>query len=353
MSVASPLEQAMLKLINAERLAVGVAALQFDETLNDAAEDHSSDMLVNNIFSHTGVDGSTARERMIEAGYVFEGTNASGENIAFQSERGDAGLLDDVQDIHDDLMDSPGHRANILSPNFDEIGIGIVEGSFATETGIFNAVMVTQNFAKTDAVDTPVVVTPDQPSDVDPTIVDPTAVDLTDIDLTGDVTSEEPLVTVGDDDDTEDFDQDDTTQDDTGQDDLALDLDQDEDLDEDLDTPIRPPQGDTEEDEQIEDPILPVLDGDPADDLDGDLSEPEDDDDTEFVFEGDGSDEDGTTDDGDDGAGYVWTKTHSDATYATIIEDFTVSCTAEAFAVLDQELQAFVLREFDCDFEIA
>lgn len=169
MSVASPIEQAMLVLINQERIAAGVAPLQFNTTLNAAAEDHSENMLINNIFSHTGFDGSTARERMTDAGYVFSGTNASGENIAYQSERGLLGIDDDVRDLHDGLMNSPGHRANILNPNFEEIGIGIEEGLFTDGGATFSAVMVTQNFALTQATGNPVISTPVTPAmPVDP-----------------------------------------------------------------------------------------------------------------------------------------------------------------------------------------
>ena len=53
-----------------------------------------------------------------------------------------------MDDVHESLMNSPGHRANILNPAFDEIGIGIENGDFEG----FDSVMVTQNFGATDAV---------------------------------------------------------------------------------------------------------------------------------------------------------------------------------------------------------
>lgn len=148
MSAPNSAETQLLDLINQDRLSAGLAALTFSDTLNDAAEDHSAWMLAANTFSHAGVSGSTAHDRMISAGYAFQGNWASGENIAYQSERGAPGIADDVVDLHASLMNSPGHRANILDPSFTQIGIGIETGAFTTQTGAtFDAVMVTQNFA--------------------------------------------------------------------------------------------------------------------------------------------------------------------------------------------------------------
>lgn len=151
MSVANQYEMQMLDLINAERAAVGLNKLKFNGLLNDASEDHSEWMLDEDRFSHTGENGSSPHERMEKAKYPFEGNYSSGENIAWQSERGDAGIADDVKQLHEGLMQSPGHRANILNPDFTEIGIGIEEGDFTANGGTFDGVMVTQNFASTDA----------------------------------------------------------------------------------------------------------------------------------------------------------------------------------------------------------
>jgi serralysin len=147
MSQASSLERQMLELINQERATVGVAPLQLEIRLNASSEDYSKLMLQQNFFSHTGPDNSSARGRMEDAGFVFSGNWASGENIAWQSERGAAGLADDVVNLHNSLMNSSGHRANILNPNFEVIGIGIESGDYKG----WDAVMVTQNFAKTGA----------------------------------------------------------------------------------------------------------------------------------------------------------------------------------------------------------
>jgi len=146
MSLASAAERQMLELINQERADAGLNPLRLNTLLNEASEDHSAWMVDTDTFSHTGQGGSSATERMQAADYPFEGSWASGENIAWQSERGADGIADDVIDLHQGLMESPGHRANILNPDFTEIGIGIEQGDMDG----FDGVVVTQNFARTD-----------------------------------------------------------------------------------------------------------------------------------------------------------------------------------------------------------
>ena len=151
MSNANALELGMLDLINGERAAAGLAPLRLITLLNDAAETHSQWMLNSNQFSHSGAGGSSPSERMDDAGYSLEGNYMALENIGWQSARGDAGYDDDVAQIHAGLMQSPGHRANILNPDAEDIGIGIEIGDFTSGNGDFEAVMVTQVFGSTDA----------------------------------------------------------------------------------------------------------------------------------------------------------------------------------------------------------
>lgn len=146
MSIASDLERELLELVNEERRAEGLSNLVLEQRLNDSADDHSSWMLQQDVFSHTGVGGSSSNDRMVAANFDFSGSWSSAENIAFQSERGDEGYSDDVGDLHEALMNSPGHRANILNANYDYVGIGIQAGVF---DGLFG-IMITQNFASTE-----------------------------------------------------------------------------------------------------------------------------------------------------------------------------------------------------------
>ena len=147
MSQASELERQMLDLINAERSAYGLNPVQLELRLNASAEDHSEWMLAQNVFSHTGVDGTNAGERMSDASFQFSGSWSWAENIAWQTARGAPGLADDVVNLHGSLMNSSGHRANILNASVEVIGIGIEQGNFNG----WDAVMVTQNFARTGA----------------------------------------------------------------------------------------------------------------------------------------------------------------------------------------------------------
>ncbi|MGB7241029.1 MAG: CAP domain-containing protein [Sulfitobacter sp.] len=191
MSIANALEQQMLELINQERTNAGLSALVFSDNLNDSSEDHSLWMLDRNVFSHTGINGTSSHDRMIAASFPFEGNYSSGENIAWQSERGAPGLEDDVVDLHNSLMQSPGHRANILNPNFETIGIGIEGGDFSTGSNTYDSVMVTQNFASTDAdfnVGTPDPVVPAPTPDPVPDPVDT-------VDLEPEVDPVDPVVT--------------------------------------------------------------------------------------------------------------------------------------------------------------
>ena len=147
MSKATPLERLMLGLINEERVKAGLDPLRLERRLNDASEDHSAWMIDQDLFSHDGAGDSDAGERMRDAGFPFEGNWAWGENIALQSERGATGLSDDVADLHRGLMDSPGHRANILDARFEVVGIGIERGEYKG----FDALVATQNFAVSSA----------------------------------------------------------------------------------------------------------------------------------------------------------------------------------------------------------
>lgn len=151
MSLANELEMQMLALVNAERTSRGLSPLRINGLLNDSAEQHSKWQLGVDIMSHTGANGSKPGDRMRAAGYVFEGTWSNGENIAWRSQGGSAGLADDVIALHTALMNSPSHRANLLNPNFKEIGIGIEIGFFTSGGKVYPSIIATQNFATSAA----------------------------------------------------------------------------------------------------------------------------------------------------------------------------------------------------------
>jgi Ca2+-binding RTX toxin-like protein len=135
----------MLELVNAERRKAGAQPLAFDGDLNQAADAHSAWMIGADTFSHTGSGGSTPTQRMTAAGFDFAGSWASAENIAWASLRAPSGLQDEVKLLHTNLMNSAGHRANLLNDAYREIGIGFATGQYQT----WDSAFVTQNFART------------------------------------------------------------------------------------------------------------------------------------------------------------------------------------------------------------
>jgi uncharacterized protein YkwD len=131
MSQASAYEQFLLELINADRAKAGAQPLALDGDLNEAAELHSQWMINTDTFSHTGQGGSSFVTRMTNAGYQLIGPWAAGENIAWASLRSPSGYQDEVQLLHGILMNSSGHRANLLSPTYREVGLGSNSASTA------------------------------------------------------------------------------------------------------------------------------------------------------------------------------------------------------------------------------
>jgi len=121
------LEARMLELVNAERAHRGLKALKADPELAEVARAHSRDMFARAYFSHVTPDGQDLSDRIRRAqlGYL----NA-GENLALAQTLGGA---------HQGLMNSPGHRKNILRPQFGRLGIGVLDGGA-------HGLMVTQNF---------------------------------------------------------------------------------------------------------------------------------------------------------------------------------------------------------------
>jgi len=143
----SALEQYQLELVNGERAITGAQPLAFDFTLNAAADAHSQWMIATDTFSHTGSGGSSPTDRMIAAGFSLSGSWTTGENLAWASLRGAPGYDDEVLLLHANLMNSPGHRENILNDAFKQVGIGFAVGEYQGYQGAF----VTQDFARSGA----------------------------------------------------------------------------------------------------------------------------------------------------------------------------------------------------------
>jgi uncharacterized protein YkwD len=108
------LENSMISLVNGERKKAGLKPLAYDAGLRSAALKHSQDMLDNNYFDHTSPVYGTFQQRLAASGVKC---GPAGENIAYYPS---------MEKAHVGLMNSPGHRANILNTGFTRIGIGIV-----------------------------------------------------------------------------------------------------------------------------------------------------------------------------------------------------------------------------------
>jgi uncharacterized protein YkwD len=91
--------------------------LILDTGLQEVARAHSKDMFARGYFAHNTPDGLTPFDRMDKAGIKYI---TAGENLA---------LAPDVETAHRGLMDSAGHKANILSADFGKVGIGVIKSS--------------------------------------------------------------------------------------------------------------------------------------------------------------------------------------------------------------------------------
>jgi uncharacterized protein YkwD len=121
------LEKQMLDLVNEARAENGLPPLAPDPELIEVARRHSADMFARGYFAHDTPEGRSPFDRMKEANVRFL---TAGENLA---------LAPTVSIAHRGLMNSPGHRANILRSQFGRVGIGIMDGGM-------RGLMVSQEF---------------------------------------------------------------------------------------------------------------------------------------------------------------------------------------------------------------
>jgi uncharacterized protein YkwD len=134
---------AVLCLVNRARATDGEVALQPDGDLHEAAQGHTTDMVVDNYFEHISPGGSTPMDRMRASGYLSSagGSWEIGENIAF-------GTFEEAtpQAVMARWMSSPGHRANILDARYRATGIGVSPRAPASFAGGAPGATYTQDF---------------------------------------------------------------------------------------------------------------------------------------------------------------------------------------------------------------
>ena len=107
-----PIDPSFAPSLNGVRASAGAGPVSYDERLHTAAQLHANDMLENDYFSHTGLNGSSPGDRIKDQGYNLR---AYGENIA-KGQRTEAEALDS-------WVNSPGHQANNINPAFEDFAL--------------------------------------------------------------------------------------------------------------------------------------------------------------------------------------------------------------------------------------
>ncbi|MBD7910785.1 CAP domain-containing protein [Clostridium sp. Sa3CVN1] len=128
-------EQMIFTRVNQERAKAGVATLSYSTTMEKYARIKSQDMGDRAYFRHEDPEGNLMTTRMQKDGVRY---SAWGENIAYIGGVSDANAL--ANQFMNNWMNSPGHRANILSDKFTGIGVGIYK--------VGNKVYATQEFVR-------------------------------------------------------------------------------------------------------------------------------------------------------------------------------------------------------------
>jgi uncharacterized protein YkwD len=128
----SSIAKSLLDRINNERQARNLPLLILSSELSSAARNHCLDMAVQEKLTHLSSSGLSYQDRLVANGFYFQKT---GENVAWSET-----FLD--KEIHQGLMESPRHRENILDPDFNSVGIGVV---YRKKDGYY----ITQDFLQT------------------------------------------------------------------------------------------------------------------------------------------------------------------------------------------------------------
>ncbi|NTV31605.1 hypothetical protein HGA91_06535 [candidate division WWE3 bacterium] len=118
LSVDTNAERELFELVNDERISRNLPALVYDDRLSEVARNHSKDMWERKYFSHYSPDGFNIADRLEQVDYVY---TLAGENLA---------LAPTVKTAHLGLMNSTGHRENILRPEFRSMGIGVIDNGY-------------------------------------------------------------------------------------------------------------------------------------------------------------------------------------------------------------------------------
>lgn len=116
----------LLVYTNEQRAKYGLQPLVLNTLLNDSAQTKAEHMKLNNYWAHIAPDGTTPWFFFTNAGYSY---SKAGENLACG--------FSDAESVITGWMNSPTHRANILTPEYTEVGFGIVSAN-SYRCGSFN-----------------------------------------------------------------------------------------------------------------------------------------------------------------------------------------------------------------------
>jgi uncharacterized protein YkwD len=118
-------------LVNVERLSLGVPPLTRNPQLARAARGHASDMSLRGYFSHISTTGARLSDRLRDAGYGDPGDGwYAGEDLGWGS--GDRATPNSLVDA---WLNSVKHRRVLLSPVYEELGIGVAQGAPTASPG--------------------------------------------------------------------------------------------------------------------------------------------------------------------------------------------------------------------------
>ncbi|WP_340692214.1 CAP domain-containing protein [Hyphomonas sp.] len=151
------MEAAFLDRINVERTTRGLQPLALRRELLAPARFQSLDMAANHFFDHQSLDGRSPSDRVtaLDRRALIQ---RSAENLAMlEIVRGRYNFSKSLPQLHENLMNSPGHRANILNPDLTHVAIGVV----VTKTGVW-ATQVFLNLSGTLSEDVPLRMTAGQ-----------------------------------------------------------------------------------------------------------------------------------------------------------------------------------------------
>lgn len=127
----------LISLTNQQRASMGLGTLRENSKLNSAASMKAQDMLQNGYFAHTSPSGKGLAYWVSAVGYSYK---YAGENLAMD--------FLDSSEVFNSWMASSSHRANIVNPNYQDIGMAVLSGSFNGQ----ETTVVVQMFGSTGAV---------------------------------------------------------------------------------------------------------------------------------------------------------------------------------------------------------